>query len=171
MTLCFLVSYSKTLTCTFHSVPFFNRKLGLHKFSLQVTIDHNRPPMYSGHYTASINCCKKTFYCKQNYGVRNDWHKKLLCFCDNVYIDYIMFFGLEQEDGSFDNSHGAGTSSPSHQKQVEELAPKPLGWMICLLLGAVSIRKTVLPGMAIPMLKIRRPNGRLIFNMEIAIRR
>ena len=39
------------------------------------------------------------------------------------------------------------------------------------MLGAVSIRKTVLPGMAIPMLKIRRPNGRLIFNMEIAIRR
>ena len=39
------------------------------------------------------------------------------------------------------------------------------------ILGAVSIRKTVLPGMAIPMLKIRRPNGRLIFNMENAIRR
>ena len=38
-------------------------------------------------------------------------------------------------------------------------------------LVAVSIRKTVLPGMATPMLKIRRPNGRLIFNMEIAIRR
>ena len=37
--------------------------------------------------------------------------------------------------------------------------------------GAVSIRKTVLPGMAIPMLKIRRPNGRLIFNMEITIHR
>ena len=35
--------------------------------------------------------------------------------------------------------------------------------------GAVSIRKTVLQGMAIPMLKIRRPNGRLIFNMGIAI--
>ena len=31
-----------------------------------------------------------------------------------------MFFGLEQEDGSFDYSHGAGTSSPSHLKQVEE---------------------------------------------------
>ena len=41
----------------------------------------------------------------------------------------------------------------------------------CADQGAVSIRKTVLPGMAIPMLKIRRPNGRLIFNMEIAIRR
>ena len=39
------------------------------------------------------------------------------------------------------------------------------------VLGAVSIRKTVLPGMAIPMLKIRRPNGRLIFNLEITIRR
>ena len=37
------------------------------------------------------------------------------------------------------------------------------------ILGAVSIRKTVLPGMAIPMLKIRRPNGRLIFNMGIPI--
>ena len=37
--------------------------------------------------------------------------------------------------------------------------------------GAVSIRKTVLPGVAIPMLKIRRPNARLIFNMEITIRR
>ena len=38
-------------------------------------------------------------------------------------------------------------------------------------LGAVSIRKMVLPGMVIPMLKIRRPNGRLIFNMEITTRR
>ena len=42
---------------------------------------------------------------------------------------------------------------------------------IAVTRGGVSIRKTVLPGMAIPMLKIRRPNGRLIFNMEIAIRR
>ena len=37
--------------------------LGLHKFSLQATIDHHRPSMYSGHYISSINCCKKTFYC------------------------------------------------------------------------------------------------------------
>ena len=33
--------------------------LGLHKFSLQATIDHHGPSIYSGHYTASINCCKK----------------------------------------------------------------------------------------------------------------
>ena len=39
------------------------------------------------------------------------------------------------------------------------------------LQGAVSIRKMVLPGVAIPMLKIRRPNGRLIFNIGIAIPR
>ena len=54
----------------------------------------------------------------------------------------------------------------------QNIAARPLIWhMTSLELGAVSIRKTVLPGMAIPMLKIRRPNGRLIFNMEIAIRR
>ena len=37
-------------------------ELGLHKFSLQATIDHHGPSMYSGHYTASMNCCKRTFY-------------------------------------------------------------------------------------------------------------
>ena len=37
--------------------------------------------------------------------------------------------------------------------------------------GGVSIRKMVLSGMVIPMFKIRRPNGRLIFNMGITIRR
>ena len=47
----------------------------------------------------------------------------------------------------------------------------PQFFRVIKIQGAVSIRKTVLPGMAIPMLKIRRPNGRLIFNMEIAIRR
>ena len=55
-----------------------------------------------------------------------------------------------------------------------EVALKNMGEWIAWIpneQGAVSIRKTVLPGMAIPMLKIRRPNGRLIFNMENAIRR
>ena len=31
----------------------------------------------------------------------------------------------------FDRSHGAGTSSPSHWQQVEEHAPKPVGWTMC----------------------------------------
>ena len=34
----------------------------------------------------------------------------------------------------FDRSHGAGTFSPSHWQQVEEQAPKPVGWMMCFLL-------------------------------------
>ena len=34
----------------------------------------------------------------------------------------------------FDRSHGAGTSSPSQWQQVEEQAPKPVGWMMCFLL-------------------------------------
>ena len=54
-----------------------------------------------------------------------------------------------------------------HEAELQTVGNVPKGKK----LGAVSIRKTVLPGMAIPMLKIRRPNGRLIFNMEIAIRR
>ena len=40
--------------------------LGLHKYNLQGTIDHHGPSMYSGHFTASINCCKRTFYCNDN---------------------------------------------------------------------------------------------------------
>ena len=34
-------------------------RLGPLKFSLRATIDHHGPSLHSGHYTASINCCKK----------------------------------------------------------------------------------------------------------------
>ena len=54
---------------------------------------------------------------------------------------------------------------------IQGASDVPKGINVGDVLGAVSIRKTVLPGMAIPMLKIRRPNGRLIFNMENSIRR
>ena len=40
--------------------------LGLHKFSLQATIDHHGPSMYSGHHTAFMNCCKRAFYCNDS---------------------------------------------------------------------------------------------------------
>ena len=33
-------------------------RLGPLKFSLRATIDHHGPSIHSGHYTASINCCK-----------------------------------------------------------------------------------------------------------------
>ena len=42
----------------------------------------------------------------------------------------------------FDHSHGAGTSSPSHRQQVEEQAPKPVGWTMCfLLMTLVPVQK------------------------------
>ena len=34
-------------------------RLGPLKFSLRATIDLHGPSILSGHYTASINCCKK----------------------------------------------------------------------------------------------------------------
>ena len=40
-------------------------RLGPLKLSLRATIDHHGPSIHSGHYTASINCCK-TFYCYDN---------------------------------------------------------------------------------------------------------
>ena len=40
--------------------------LGPLEFSLRATMDHHGPSIHSGHYTASINCCKKTFYSNDN---------------------------------------------------------------------------------------------------------
>ena len=36
------------------------------KFSLRATIDHHGPSIHSGHNTAYINNCKKTFYCNDH---------------------------------------------------------------------------------------------------------
>ena len=41
-------------------------KLGPYKFFLQASVDHHGYSMNSGHYTASINCCGKTFHCNDN---------------------------------------------------------------------------------------------------------
>ena len=41
-------------------------RLGPLKFSLRATIDHHGPSIYSGHYTASINNCRNTFYCNDH---------------------------------------------------------------------------------------------------------
>ena len=41
-------------------------KLGPLKFNPRATIDHHGPCIHSGHYTASINCCKKTFSCNDH---------------------------------------------------------------------------------------------------------
>ena len=41
-------------------------KLGPYKLSLQASVDHHGYSMSSGHYTASINWCGKTFHCNDN---------------------------------------------------------------------------------------------------------
>ena len=38
-------------------------RLGPLGLSLRAAVDHHGPSIHSGHYTASINCCKKAFYC------------------------------------------------------------------------------------------------------------
>ena len=69
--------------------------------------------MYSGHYTASINCCKKTFYCNDSKITEFEMIDTKNSSTAYVVMYYIMVFGLEQEDGSFSYHQGAGTSSPS----------------------------------------------------------
>ena len=41
-------------------------RLGPLNFSLRATIDHHGPSIHSGHCAASINCCKKTFFCNDH---------------------------------------------------------------------------------------------------------
>ena len=41
-------------------------RLGPLKFSLRATIDHHGRSIHSGHHTAYINCCKRTFYCNDH---------------------------------------------------------------------------------------------------------
>ena len=51
------------------------------------------------------------------------------------YMNWLTYqFWTRTGGWEFYRSHGAGTSSPSHWQQVEEQAPKPVGWMICFLL-------------------------------------
>ena len=123
-------------------------RLGPLKFSLRATIDHQGPSIHSGHYTASINCCKKTFYCNDHifteFGITDNKNSSTAYI---IWIDWHMIFGLEQEGGSLI----AGTSSPSHWQQVEEQAPKPVGWMMCfLLLTLVPVQKLCVNILCIP---------------------
>ena len=77
-------------------------RLGPLKFSLRATIDHHGPSIPSGHYNASINCCKNILLQRSyNYGVCNYWPQKLLyCICYTIWIDWHITFALEQQCGS-----------------------------------------------------------------------
>ena len=69
-----------------------------------------------------------------NYGVWNYWQQKY----STAYVILMNWlthdFWTRTGGWEIDSSHGTGTSSPPHWQQVEEQAPKPVGWMMCFLL-------------------------------------
>ena len=94
-----------------------------------------------------------------------EWHFCALnpLYVFNASVQYVIWYEVQ-------NWHQMPKKKPPYiSHAITMLLCEHEGFSNYQDLGAVSIRKTVLPGMAIPMLKIRRPNGRLIFNMEIAI--
>ena len=117
--------------------------LGPLKFSLQAIIDHHGPSIDSGHYTASINCCKK-------HSIATITKLRSLELLIKTPLLHILYYinGLTHDvwtrtrGWEFDRSHGTGTSSPSHWQQVEEQAPNPMGWTLCfLLMTLVPVQK------------------------------
>ena len=57
--------------------------------------------MYSGHYTSSVDCRKKWNILLQLSKIEIGWYPKLLyCICNNIVIDYVTGFRLEQGGGS-----------------------------------------------------------------------
>ena len=119
-------------------------RLGPLKFNVQATIDHHGPSIDSGHYTASINCCKK------KHSIATITKLRSLELPIKTPLLHILYYinGLTHDiwtrtgGWEFDHSHGAGTSSPSHWQQVGKQAPKPVGWTMCfLLMTLVPVQK------------------------------
>ena len=111
-------------------------RLGPLKFSLRATIDHHGPSIHSGHYNASINCCKNILLQRShNYGVCNYWQQKLLyCICYTIWIDWHLIFGLEQEGRSL--IAPMALAHPLHpiDNRSRNRRRTPVGWMMCFLL-------------------------------------
>ena len=106
------------------------------KFSLRATIDHHGPSIHSGHCIASINCCKKHSIATITQSRSLELLKVKTPLLHMLYYMNWLTHDFWTRTGrcEFDRSHGAGTSSSSHWQQVEEQAPKPVGWMMCFLL-------------------------------------
>ena len=76
-------------------------RLGPLKFNLQATIDHHGPSIDSGHYTASINCCKKHSIATITKLRSLELPIKTPLLHILYYINGLTHvFGLEQEGGS-----------------------------------------------------------------------
>ena len=70
------------------------------KFGLRATIDHHGPSINSGHYTASINCCKKAFYSNDNTITEFEIIDSKNSSTAYIILYELIGFGLEQVDGS-----------------------------------------------------------------------
>ena len=108
--------------------------IGYRRKSHWTTKDHHGPSIHSGHYTASINCCKNILLQRShNYTVWNNWQQKLLyCIPYTIWIEWHIIFGLNKEGGSL--IAPMTLPHPLHWEQVEEQAPEHVGWMMCFLL-------------------------------------
>ena len=118
-------------------------RLGPLKFSLQATTDHHGPSIDSGHYTASINCCKKTFCCNDHkiteFGI-TDKNSSIAYIVSYKWID-TWFLDSNRRVGVWSLPWRWHILS-SHWQQVEEHAPKPVGWTMCfLLMTLVPVQK------------------------------
>ena len=121
-------------------------RLGPLKFSLQATIDHHGPSIHSGHYTASIYQLLQ-----KNHSIATITQlRSLELLMTKIPLLHMLHcmnwlthdFWTGTGGWEFDRAHGAGTSSPSHWQQIEEQAPKPVGWMMCfLLMTLVPVQK------------------------------
>ena len=81
----------------------------------------------------------KTFYCNDHtiteFGIIDSKNSSTAYVILYELINWLTHDFCTRTGGwEFDGSHGAGTSSPSHWQQVDEQAPKPVGWMMCFLL-------------------------------------
>ena len=96
--------------------------LGPLKFNLQATVDHHGPSMHSGHYTASINYCKK-IYCNDHtttkFGIIDSKNSSTAYV---ILYELIDIWFLDRRVGVW-----SLTSSPSHWQKVEEQQPKTCG--------------------------------------------
>ena len=100
-------------------------------------------PVFTLHLSIVV---KKTFYCNDHiiteFGITDTTPLLHMLY----YINWLTHdFWTRTGGWEFDCSHGAGTSSPSHWQQVEEQAPKPVGWTMCFLLKTfVPVQKLCL---------------------------
>ena len=118
-------------------------RLGPLKFNLQATIDHHGPLLIPV-ITLHLSIVAKKHSIATITKLRN---LELLIKTPVLHILYYKNglthdFWTRTGGCEFDRSHGAGISSPSHWQQVEEQAPKPVGWTMCfVLMTLVPVQK------------------------------